>query len=311
MDENLKNFDNFESNYLEDILDNLSSHLQFSLMSQNQRQFINGIVRKLKPKKILEVGVFAGVNSAIILNAIKDIDNSMLYSVDLAEYCDRDNDKLTVFIVDEKCHNLKNKWKIYRGNVIAKFIEEIGNDIELCILDTAHSNPGEFLDFIMIAPFLAKNAVVIIHDIELHNISSKYGPTCGTLFSCLKGKKFYPLNDGEYNYIFGFPNIGAVKLDSNFLEYIEDIFFLLTLPWSYIPSQDDQNLILDHLNKYYDKQLVSIYVKILEYTKIKPMIINNNEIAKLNRKTNIIINTLAWWIPIKKWRDNFRSKFEN
>ena len=22
-----------------------------------------------------------------------------------------------------------------------------------------------------------------------------------------------------------------------------------------------------------------------------------------------IINTIAWWIPIKKWRDNFRDKF--
>ena len=38
----------------------------------------------------------------------------------------------------------------------------------------------------------------------------------------------------------------------------------------------------------------------------------NNQILKLeniNHKLDKIINILAWWIPIKKWRDNFRKKF--
>ena len=35
-------------------------------MSNKEREFINGIIRKFKPKKILEVGVYHGGSSVII-----------------------------------------------------------------------------------------------------------------------------------------------------------------------------------------------------------------------------------------------------
>jgi len=44
---------------------------------------INGIIRKYKPKKCLEIGVGNGGSSIIILNTIKDIQNSFLISLDL------------------------------------------------------------------------------------------------------------------------------------------------------------------------------------------------------------------------------------
>ena len=49
----------------------------------NEPYFINGIIRKYKPKKCLEIGVASGGSSTIILNAIKDIKNSFLISLDL------------------------------------------------------------------------------------------------------------------------------------------------------------------------------------------------------------------------------------
>lgn len=35
----------------------------------------------------------------------------------------------------------------------------------------------------------------------------------------------------------------------------------------------------------------------------------NNEVNIIHNKINKIINNMAWFIPIKKWRDNFRNKF--
>ena len=54
-------------------------------MGGNQREFINGIIRKFKPKKIVEIGVYYGGSSAVILNAIKDIEGAHLYSSMLAQ----------------------------------------------------------------------------------------------------------------------------------------------------------------------------------------------------------------------------------
>ncbi len=74
----------------------------YSEMSKNERYFLNGIIRALKPRKILEVGVSSGGGSAIILNAISDIDGAKLYSVDYAEKAYKYPDKLSGFLVNEK-----------------------------------------------------------------------------------------------------------------------------------------------------------------------------------------------------------------
>ncbi len=34
-----------------------------------------------------------------------------------------------------------------------------------------------------------------------------------------------------------------------------------------------------------------------------------SQVDLLTNLINKIVNTLAWWIPIRKWRDNFRNKF--
>lgn len=38
--------------------------------------------------------------------------------------------------------------------------------------------------------------------------------------------------------------------------------------------------------------------------------IANNRLEKVSKKLDKLINSIAWFIPIKKWRDSFRKKFE-
>lgn len=39
-------------------------------------------------------------------------------------------------------------------------------------------------------------------------------------------------------------------------------------------------------------------------------IIIKQEEYRIECKLNKIIDTLAWWIPLRKWRNNFRDKFK-
>ena len=55
------------------------------LLDNEQPYFINGIIRKYRPKRCLEIGVANGGSSILILNAIKDIKNSFLISLDINE----------------------------------------------------------------------------------------------------------------------------------------------------------------------------------------------------------------------------------
>ena len=303
----------FENEIVDEINDILNIKLfqekTISEMSYLERCFLNGIIRQAKPKKILELGVSAGGSSAIILNAIKDFDNAKLYSVDYNTKLYYDNSKNTGFIIDEKFSNLKNKWKLYTGGTAAKYMEEIGGEINLCLIDTMHINPGEFLDFLIVLPYLKKNAILIFHDIALHyNGNERHSITNCILFSCLRGKKL-SFNEGLWN---SFANIGAVILDENVKDNILDYLYLLTLPWQYLPSYNDILECQKLFSKHYKQDLVDTFMNIMLVNK-KFFINDKNLIESINDKLdrlNKIVDTLAWWIPIRKWRDNFRNKFK-
>ncbi|WP_198391156.1 O-methyltransferase [Brachyspira pilosicoli] len=325
---NSKNLENFESNILDEINDILNMKALdeieiekaifptitscVSEMSYLERKFLNGVIRKVRPKKILELGVSAGGSSAIILNAIKDIKEAKLYSIDYStNYC-KCYTKKTGFIIDEKFTSLKDKWSLYTGGVAAKFLDKIGNDIDLCLLDTAHINPGEFLDFLMVLPYLKKNAIVILHDTIFHLYREGY--TNGVLFAAIKGQKIMPY-EGEVKNI---ANIGAIILDDDIMNYIFDYFYLLTLRWNYLPTDEDLDYIYKLFNKFYDNTLVELYSSIVDRNRrlFSTAISSVEDIystmfpKKEINNIDTTVDKIAWWIPVKKWRESFRAKFK-
>ena len=80
-------------------------------MHGKQREFINGIIRKFRPKKIVELGVLFGGSSIIILNEINDIKNSFLYSIDI------NSNPYTGYCVDKYFSHLSKKWTLFQGNI--------------------------------------------------------------------------------------------------------------------------------------------------------------------------------------------------
>jgi predicted O-methyltransferase YrrM len=248
-------------------------------MSKQETKFLSGLIRRYKPKKILEVGVYNGGSSAIILNSIKDDKDAKLYSVDL------DGGDWVGHVVKENFPHLAqgDKWKLFKGNVVAKYLDEIGSGIDFVFLDTMHLNPGEILDFLMILPYLdlKKGAVIVMHDTLLQkDLKSRWGvpfhqdfarvyldvttevsppvefglplfATNCTLLATIRGKKLTPSYDA--------PNIGAVQLEEDQSKYLWDYFRLLTLPWVYIPEDDQLKIMEEFFMKHYNQKLVDMF----------------------------------------------------
>ena len=103
------------------------------LMKSNDYYFINGLIRKYKPKKLLEIGVCSGAVSAVLINAIMDSKDAFLYSCDLEtkHYTHPENE--VGVIVKKNFPEFLSKWKLYTGNTTAAFIEEIGPWNRFCI----------------------------------------------------------------------------------------------------------------------------------------------------------------------------------
>ena len=241
--------------YEQEYLNKIKNKLYGALLEKIDMRFINGMIRKYKPKKILEVGVASGDSSSIILNAIQNIENSHLYSIDKLINAFNEKNKEVGWIVKEKFRNLMNKWTLYTGGITSNFIEKIGGDIDFVFIDAWHYAPGEWLDILQILPFLKKkNAIVMLHDIRYQfEVKKFFYSSNDHLFTYLKGEKIIPKVPEVI------PNIGAVFLDNNQEKYYFDYFFALTSTWYAIPDIEEWNFIRNFLSKYYSKELIEIY----------------------------------------------------
>ena len=229
-----------------------------SQMSDNERKFLNGIIRFSKPKKILEVGVRSGGSSSIILNAIEDFKDSKLYSIDL------DSDKSVGECVYKYFPKLTKQWTLFKGNIATEYMEKIGNNIDMVFIDTAHFEPGEILDSLIVLPFLKTNAIMIIHDISTqinHYKRDEWAPYI--IFNGLRGKKYLPSGKNILN-----KNIGAIQLEKNQKNYYHDYFRLLGGQWQYYPKEIHINQTYKYFQKHYDKECLIMFneTNFLHYT---------------------------------------------
>ena len=228
------------------------------ILELNEAQFINGIIRKNQLKNSLEIGVARGGSSILILNSIKDIENSVLVSLDLNKRLIKEPNKMIGYRVNKYFPELSKKWKLYTGAQPHIFLEKLNIKFNFLLLDSAHVSPGEILNFIEALPFLNENAIVVIHDIMWHfgkKPKFKFFPSCISLMPSLYGDKiFMHKKDG------GFSNIGAVFLYQNQEKHYIDYFLLLLNFWEYTPKDNQINELRLFIKKYYkDRKYISIF----------------------------------------------------
>jgi hypothetical protein len=181
-------------------------------------------------------------------------------------------------------------------------MDKIGDEIDFCLIDTAHYNPGEILDVLMVLPFLREGAVIIFHDVKYHTmLRTQKGITNNLLMSSVAGKKLLQGNAEKV-----FPNIAGIKTDKNTKENIFEIFNLLTIKWGYIPSESQCLEMIDYLKRYYDAYYINYIKAVFEYQK---KLIDDEEkkhkikytIKKILGKENVK--------RIKNYREKMKTKY--
>jgi len=247
-------------------------------LGKNQPNFINGLIRKYKPKNCLEIGVANGGSSILILNAIKDIPNSSLVSLDLNIQLYYDKTKKTGYRVNQYFPELTKNWKLLTGQQPHKFLIKLNMKFDFVFLDTAHSAPGELLNFIELLPFLNENAIFVLHDILWHfHTKIRFYPSNVHLYPAIYGDKvLLKNNDGSIG------NMGAVFLYNNQENHYLDYFLLLLTFWEYMPKDNEINELRIFIKNYYKKD---IYLKIFDTAVIENNISIKNR-QKYDRKNS-------------------------
>ena len=244
-------YENYESN----IITNKIKKESGWIITEGEANFINGIIRKNKLKNCLEIGVANGGSSILILNAIKDMDNSILVSLDINDKVFNDPTKKVGYRVNEYFPELNKNWKLFTGDQPHKFLVKLNMKFDFLFLDSAHVAPGEIINFIEALPFLNENAIVVIHDLVWHlfkreSIQSKVYPSITPLVPAIYGDKvLLGASNGEVN------NIVSVFLYPHQENHYIDYFLILLNSWEYMPLDNQIEDLRIFIKNYYKKNI--------------------------------------------------------
>lgn len=231
-------------------------------MSEFESAFLCGLLRERRPRKVLEVGVAGGGTTAIMLQCLDllmENEACEMYSVDLSKNFYRVPSKPTGFVASEIKTRIKPSIKhtFLLGDILPSWLDSIGNGIDFVVLDTMHILPGELLDFLAALPYLAPDACVVLHDIAASHLwgdSSTYATQL--LLDVVTAEKILMMDqDRAYHY----PNIGAFIINEDTRRYVKDCFHALTLPWSYLPTDEQILKYRKCFGAHYDSEALQLY----------------------------------------------------
>lgn len=251
--------------------------------------YICGLIKRHKPKKILEVGVFHGASSVVYLQAIKTLNlDAKLYSVDIA------NDTPAASNVQRWAPHLIEKWNLHYGRDVSAYLDEIGGGIDFCILDTAHYMPGEVLNFLCVLPYLKDGAIVVIDDQIaqfrlisdfVREIGSESMISCKVLFDIVVAEKLTP--NLSKNDIAEPPNIGSFTVSEKTRKNVNSLFSALLLPWRFMPSRQHLTDVYISLAKNYPSHVLEYFTNVTEQ-----QINFHSDISNVNQRARVYWNTL-------------------
>lgn len=228
-----------------------------------------------KTKKILEIGVSAGGTTAVILKCIENLGlDTQVISIDKATRYSRNSCKGVGWLVEQCREKLRayGQWEMHTGGGVCEYIDVIGEkrDIDFCIFDTTHTMPGELLDFLICYPYLADNAIVVIHDLlENYYIGDNYPSATQILFDTVVATKYLMWDPYDFSrldgYLTKYPNIGAFEILPETGKYITDVLSGLMSKWGGLRlSEAEMDAIKTIFCKNYDNEFCNLFDEILK-----------------------------------------------
>jgi len=164
----------------------------------------------------------------------------------------------TGYLIDSIKPNMNHgTHNLLLGNYSVNFLEFIGSDVDLLILDTVHMLPGELLDFLAFLPFLAEKAVIFLHDIMLNHKFNRYENdfTITKLLYIVSKSNKYILKDKSLFDV----NSGAIEFSKELINNSKDFFSLFSLNWGYSLTQNEFDLYYKHYLVYYPEEMSNLF----------------------------------------------------
>jgi len=196
-------------------------------------EFLLGLVTAQAPTRIVEIGVAAGVSSAVLLYALDTLpepSSRSLYSCDVQPECYFDARRATGEIVGTMYPQPVAAWTL-NTNVDTRRLAGVLSpaSIDLTFIDANHAHPWPLLDLLHMTVLAKPGSWVALHDINLPAIAPAHAPWGAKLL----------FDEWPFEKVVGGGsrrNIGAVKLPHDFTLLRPLAHSLLDRAWEHSPT---------------------------------------------------------------------------
>jgi predicted O-methyltransferase YrrM len=196
-------------------------------------EFLLEMVCAEQPSVIVELGVAAGVSSAVLLYSLDTLPGEALrtlHSCDPIAACYFDGTRPTGAAANVMYRNARSRWVLDIGGDAVRVARTRGPaGVDLTFIDGNHYHPWPLLDLLHMTAVARRGSWVILHDINLPIVAPKC-PVWGAkwLFDEWPFEKLTPSRRHA--------NIGAVKLPDDVTRLIPLAADLLERHWEFPPS---------------------------------------------------------------------------
>ncbi len=149
------------------------SELSFDLGGGGHYPLLYFLVRKNKPKVIVETGVAAGFSTAAILSAVKKNSYGTLYSSDFPYFRLNNPERFIGYIVDE---GLRKNWELFIDgdkNNLSKILNKV-KEVDLFHYDSDKSYEGRYFALELMKNYFSKKSIIMMDDIQDNSFFHDY-----------------------------------------------------------------------------------------------------------------------------------------
>jgi predicted O-methyltransferase YrrM len=140
--------------------------------------FLSAVVSVLAPTRVVEIGTLTGFSAAIIAAALRrqhpEEGAAWVDTIDVKADCLIDEKRPTGFEIFESFSELAPMIRLHiphDSSVISELAER--DELDFAFIDADHRHPMPLLDLLRLAPYLKREAWVVLHDIRLGTLGSE------------------------------------------------------------------------------------------------------------------------------------------
>jgi len=241
-----------------------------------------GLVKAIKPKKLIEIGVASGWGSVILMDTLRDmgVHDFEYVGIDISSRFFHDPAFATGQAVDELLPDLTSNYQLIVDKSAGQVIHEIGDSIDFGFIDAHHMHPWALLDFLSILPYMAQDSWVALHDLNLSRKAKHKHKNRGPkyLFEGWTGDKVHSIEIPTM--------VGAIKIEDSTELYLDSLLDILYTPWEMSIHRQYLDPVIRIIDQFYGNTWATKFGEAFEFGNRLVNKTNNREIERLSSEVN-------------------------